>query len=158
MSDFGDKMVTMQAPYGTYRKLSEDEFKAVIAERDRLKAAIVKHRSIVAEDRCTHIDDDDLYAALGDGIKVDRRVGDKVAMIRNCVDFVEKRCDGGGWISYATLRKQRDEVIDLLQRATAVLSLTCTDLTGVPVLVLHINQMCDTIDAADKEAAAGKIV
>jgi hypothetical protein len=72
------------------------------AERDSLRAAIVKHRSQKADDRCIE-DDDELYAALGDGIKCDRRVGDKDAMLANCARFIENRCEGGGWPTYAQL-------------------------------------------------------
>jgi hypothetical protein len=74
-------------------------------ERDRLRAAIIKHRSQKADDRCIE-DDDELYAALRDGVKCDRRVGDKEAMLANCARFIERRCEGGGWPTYAELEEQ----------------------------------------------------
>ena len=52
---------------------------ALKEERDRLRSAIVAHRSQKADDRCIE-DDDRLYEALDDGIRCDRRVGDKEAM------------------------------------------------------------------------------
>lgn len=70
-----------------------------------LTSAIVKHRSQKADDRCIE-DDDELYAVLGDGIKCDRRVGDKEAMLANCGRFIERRCEGGGWLSYVELEAQ----------------------------------------------------
>jgi hypothetical protein len=70
---------------------------------DVLENAIKKHRAQVADDRC-QFDDDELYAALGDGVKCDRRVGDKQEMLRNCGRFIENRCEEGGpWPSYAEL-------------------------------------------------------
>ena len=71
-------------------------------ELERLRAAIRKHRAQKADDRCVE-DDDELYAALGDGILCDRRVGDKEAMLRNCARFIERRTTGGGWPTYAEI-------------------------------------------------------
>jgi hypothetical protein len=70
-----------------------------------LEDAIRKHRSQKADDRCIE-DDDELYAALGDGIKCDRRVGDKMAMLENCARFIERHCEGGGWPTYQALESQ----------------------------------------------------
>lgn len=79
-----------------------------------LEEAIKSHRSQKADDRCI-LDDDTLYEVLGDGIKCDRRVGDKAAMLKNCQRFIEHRCEAGGWPTYqqleariAELEKQRD--------------------------------------------------
>lgn len=69
---------------------------------EELEAAIRTHREQKADDRCIE-DDDRLYAALGDGVKCDRRVGDKAEMLRNCARFIERRCQGGEWPSYAEL-------------------------------------------------------
>ncbi len=74
-------------------------------ERDQLRDAIAKHRSQKADDRCI-FDDDELYAALGDGIKCDRRVGDKVEMLTNCAKYITNRCEGGGWPPYVELENQ----------------------------------------------------
>lgn len=73
-----------------------------------LEDAIRKHRSQKADDRCIE-DDDELYAALGDGIKCDRRVGDKIAMLENCARFIERRCEGGGWPTHQELEADRDK-------------------------------------------------
>lgn len=67
-----------------------------------LEQAIDKHRRQRADDRCIE-DDDHLYAALGDGVKCDRRVGDKGAMLLNCARFIERRSQNGGWNTYAEL-------------------------------------------------------
>jgi len=73
-------------------------------ERRRLQEAIAEHHRQKADDRCRE-DDDKLYAAAGLP-PVDRRVGDKAAMLANCARFIERRCEGGGWPSYAELEKQ----------------------------------------------------
>lgn len=78
------------------------QFLRQIEATERLREAIVKHRSQKADDRCIE-DDDVLYAVLGDGVKCDRRVGDKDAMLANCARFIDRRCEGGGWPSYAEL-------------------------------------------------------
>lgn len=67
-----------------------------------LGMAIKTHRAQKADDRCIE-DDDRLYAALGDGIKCDRRVGSKGEMLKNCARFIEKRCEEGQWPTYAEL-------------------------------------------------------
>jgi sarcosine oxidase delta subunit len=89
---------------GARRKAAE-AWNRAHAVAERLRAAIFKHRSQKADDRCIE-DDDELYAALGDGIKCDRRVGDKLAMLTNCARFIERRCEGGGWPSYADLESE----------------------------------------------------
>lgn len=81
----------------------------VIKEVDRLRAAIATHRDQKADDRCIE-DDDRLYEALGDGIKCDRRVGDKGQMYLNCMRFITNRCEGGGWPSYAELEAERNRL------------------------------------------------
>lgn len=94
--------------------------RALHAEVERLRAAIAKHRSQKADDRCIE-DDDELYAALGDGIKCDRRVGDKIAMLHNCERFITRRCEGGGWLSYVELEAERDEAREGIRAAHRVL-------------------------------------
>lgn len=76
-------------------------------DNQMLREAIVTHRSQKADDRCIE-DDDRLYEALGDGIKCDRRVGDKAAMLENCRRFIDIRCEGGGWRSYAELEAENE--------------------------------------------------
>lgn len=83
------------------------------AEVRKLRAAIEKHRGQKADDRCIE-DDDELYAALGDGIKCDRRVGNKLDMLANCFHFIENRCEGGGWASYAELEQALIEAVSLI--------------------------------------------
>lgn len=81
-----------------------------------LEAAIRKHRNQKADDRCIE-DDDELYAVLGDGIKCDRRVGDKFEMLKNCARFIDRRCDGGGWPTYAELEAENKRLKAMLEGA-----------------------------------------
>jgi hypothetical protein len=87
-------------------RMLNDEALILAAERDRLRDAITAHHDQKADDRCIE-DDDRLYAAAGLG-PCDRRVGDKEAMLANCRRFIERRCEGGGWPSYAELEAERD--------------------------------------------------
>lgn len=100
-----------------------------------LESAIREHRSQKADDRCIE-DDDRLYAVLGDGIKCDRRVGSKEEMLKNCSRFIDRRCEAGGWPTYAELeatlnderehaweqRKLLNQQIDQLQEIADSLS------------------------------------
>lgn len=70
-----------------------------------LEAVIKRHRDQKADDRCIE-DDDELYQILYDGILCDRRVGSKEEMKKNCDRFIENRCEGGSWPSYADLEKE----------------------------------------------------
>ena len=81
--------------------MNDDEARALVEENERLKAAITEHHAQKADDRCIE-DDDKLYAAAGLP-PCDRRVGDKAAMLKNCERFIERRCQGGGWPTYAQL-------------------------------------------------------
>jgi hypothetical protein len=80
---------------------------------EKLRDAIVKHHRQKADDRCIE-DDDRLYAAAGLP-PCDRRVGDKAAMLKNCERFINARCEGGGWMTYAELEAE-------LAKARAVLN------------------------------------
>jgi hypothetical protein len=98
--------------------------RAGAAEGDRLRAAIAEHHAQRADDRCIE-DDDRLYAAAGLP-PCDRRVGDKAAMLGNCRRFIERRCQGGGWPSYAelereleALRGERDALASCCRKALA---------------------------------------
>jgi hypothetical protein len=89
---------------------------------ETLYAAVLKHYSQKADDRC-HFDDDELYAAAGLPT-VDRRVGDKFEMTKNCLRFLEKRCEEGGWSTYVELEdklkeveKERDELKAYITKA-----------------------------------------
>lgn len=78
--------------------------RALKAEADNsvLRSAIRRHRDQKADDRCIE-DDDALYEVLGDGIRCDRRVGNKEEMLANCKRFIERRCEGGHWPAYQEL-------------------------------------------------------
>lgn len=76
----------------------------LLAEAAKLREAIAEHHRQKADDRCIE-DDDRLYAAA----KLppcDRRVGSKEAMMSNCRRFIDRRCEGGGWLSYVELESQ----------------------------------------------------
>ena len=88
---------------------------AVVADRDRLLAAIRKHHAQRADDRC-HLDDEELYAAAGLP-PADTRVGDKAAMLKNCERFLERRCAGGHWPTYAELEAIVLDADRLLEQA-----------------------------------------
>lgn len=73
-------------------------------EVSALKSAIAAHHGQKADDRCI-FDDDRLYAAAGLP-PCDRRVGSKEDMLKNCARFIERRCEAGGWKSYAELERE----------------------------------------------------
>lgn len=107
MSDLlsDDDLLHMESCIGEW---SPTEHRIIVAQARaaiRLRDAIRAHRSQKADDRCIE-DDDRLYEALGDGVKCDRRVGDKQDMLINCARFIEKRCEGGGWPSYVKLEAE----------------------------------------------------
>ena len=83
------------------------------ARAEELAAAIRTHRAQKADDRCIE-DDDQLYERLGDGIKCDRRVGDKAAMLENCRRFLERRCEGGTWPTYQQLEARIEELEEVV--------------------------------------------
>lgn len=85
------------------------KFEELRQENERLKDAIRMHREQKADDRCIE-DDDRLYAVLNDGIKCDRRVGDKAAMLHNCERFINNRCESGKWPTYAQLEQRIKEL------------------------------------------------
>lgn len=74
-------------------------------EATRLRNAIREHRAQKADDRCW-LDDLDLYRAVGDGNFGDNRVGDRAEMLANCRRFIEARCTGGHWPTYAELEAE----------------------------------------------------
>lgn len=90
-----------------------------VAKGVRLEIAIKDHRAQKADDRCVE-DDDALYEALGDGIKCDRKVGDKYMMLANCARFIDRRCEGGGWTSYMELEKELNDAHALLDEQGVV--------------------------------------
>ena len=90
-------------------------------ERDKLREAIISHRSQKADDRCIE-DDDRLYEVLGDGVKCDRRVGCKTDMLKNCKRFIQNRCEGGGWKTYAELEAENKVFMESLEKSIAELT------------------------------------
>jgi hypothetical protein len=74
----------------------------------QLENAIRTHRDQRSDDRCW-MDDLELYKVLAESGFVDdqkapdNRVGDKAAMLVNCARFIERRCEAGGWPTYAEL-------------------------------------------------------
>ena len=91
--------------------------RALLVERDEYRAAIISHRSQLADDRCIE-DDDRLYAVLRDGIKCDRHVGSKDEMLANCQRFIEQRCESGGpWMTYQELLAENGRLRKLVVHA-----------------------------------------
>lgn len=93
-----------------FPKESDDLMLRMTIERqqariDKLEAAIRQHRDQKADDRCWE-DDERLYDILGGEKKADHRVGDKLAMVKNCIRFIETRCVGGLWPTYVELEAQ----------------------------------------------------
>lgn len=84
------------------------------ARAKKLDDAIRAHRAQKADDRCIE-DDDRLYEALGDGIKCDRRVGNKKEMLKNCERFIDRRCVAGNWPTYADLEERIRNLEELLR-------------------------------------------
>lgn len=88
------------------------------SEAAKLRAAIIKHRSQGADDRC-QLDDRELYEALGDGIEADFTMPPREEFLANCGRFYDKRCTAGDWPTYQQLRevlaKARDYIAAHLQ-------------------------------------------
>jgi hypothetical protein len=95
---------------------AQRRIRALQAEIRNLRAAIGAHRAQRSDDRCWE-DDQTLYAALGDGDLGDNRVGDPEAMLANCRRFIERRCAGGGWTTYAELEAKLDSARAVMIRA-----------------------------------------
>lgn len=85
------------------------ERERLMRENSALRLAIMTHRKQKADDRCW-LDDQELYKALGDGDLGDNRVGDKDAMLANCKRFIDRRCAGGEWPTYAQLEEKIEEL------------------------------------------------
>ena len=87
------------------------ECDVTLQEIKKWRDAVVEHHAQRSDDRC-FLDDDKLYEAFGLP-PVDRRVGDKEAMLKNCARFIEKRCEPGGWPTYAELEAEIQRLKDL---------------------------------------------
>ena len=96
------------------------ELGKAMRERDDLKAAISEHHRQKADDRCW-MDDLPLYAAA-QLPPPDIRVGDKAAMRRNCDRFIDRRCEDGGWPTYAELEAALADALARAVRAESLLS------------------------------------
>jgi hypothetical protein len=92
---------------------------AAEVEARRLRAAIVKHRSQRADDRC-HQDDLELYAALGDGVQADNTMPPREEFLANCARFYDRRCQGGDWPSYQQLEAENARLRLLVEAADAL--------------------------------------
>jgi hypothetical protein len=91
------------------------EYEALQVRWDRGLAAVQAHHGQKADDRC--VEDDTLLYAAFDLPPADVRVGDKDAMLENCRRFIERRCEGGGWPTYAALEAKIKELEEQLQGA-----------------------------------------
>ena len=119
-----------------------DELEMMRQRVSVLEAAIKDHHSQRADDRC-FLDDDRLYTAAGLP-PCDRRVGDKAAMLHNCERFIDRRCEGGGWPSYAEIECERDRLrvlammmlvhMQQAKQSSAALCLFESFVLGEPVL------------------------
>ncbi len=106
-----DEALTLSEALGEFGTATIDRVwhpgEAGSSGRESLAEAIREHRRQKADDRCIE-DDDRLYAALGDGIKCDRRVGSKEEMLKSCARFIDRRCEAGTWPTYSELEAERD--------------------------------------------------
>jgi len=78
------------------RAAVRDLLAGATAERDRLLAAIRKHRDYRGDDRC-FLDDAELYAALPEGAPPSELLclDDPLEMLANCRRFIASRQPGG---------------------------------------------------------------
>lgn len=96
------------------RRGRDTELEWLRSRCNRLEAAIQAHRGQKADDR--------LYEALGDGIKCDRRVGNKEDMYASCKRFIDRRCEGGGWPTYVELEAALEESVKLQSHYAGLLN------------------------------------
>jgi hypothetical protein len=124
--------------------MNEDERLLISRLCDALeytRDAIRTHRSQHLDDRCW-MDDQELYAVLGDGDLGDNSTPDKAKMLENCSRFIDQRCKPGEWKSYqeleaevAALRAERApeaEMLDWLE-ATTLRRAAEIVATGLPI-------------------------
>lgn len=74
--------------------------------------AVREHHAQKADDRCW-LDDVKLYQAAGLPVP-DNRVGDKLAMLTNCERYIDRRCEGGHWPTYAELEAEIERLRALI--------------------------------------------
>ena len=107
-------------------------------ERDRLLAAIKEHHSQKADDRC-RLDDDRLYAAAGLP-PCDRRVGDKFEMAKNCLRFIDRRCESGGWPTYVEMETENSRLKFNLDNAEFLIRKNIKDFADVYTELLELRK------------------
>ncbi len=96
--------MTSSPPRQAAIKAVREKLGCVFPREQELENGIREHCAQKADDRC--IEDDDRLYALVPGLKCDRRVGDKAAMLHNCERFINNRCQSGGWQTYAELERE----------------------------------------------------
>lgn len=85
-------------------------------DAETLHNAILKHYNQRAEDRCW-MDDNELYTAAGLP-EHNNWVGDKFAMLTNCIRFINHRTEEcGPWKSYAELEAEIERLRSIIRRA-----------------------------------------
>lgn len=80
-----------------------------------IRAEAFKLCTARADDRCW-MDIEKLCGLLD--VPFDPRVGDKSAMLENCRRFIDQKCEGGGWPSYAEL----EEIVRASAKQRCILS------------------------------------
>lgn len=81
-----------------------------------LLAVLESIRSERGDDHCW-MDIDRVFAAAGQEAPR-REVGDKFAMLKNCARYIDVKCDGGDWKSYAELENENKRLHDEADRLT----------------------------------------
>ncbi|MCI0463066.1 MAG: hypothetical protein L0Z62_39465 [Gemmataceae bacterium] len=81
------------------------ELERLTAENEHLKAAIRKHRDQHADDRCW-LDDQELYAALGEHKPADNSLPPRDQFLANCARFYDCRAQADNWPSYQELEAE----------------------------------------------------
>jgi hypothetical protein len=133
-----------------------DDWATLKEERNRLRNAIIKHRSQIADDRCIE-DDDELYKAVGDGIR-DRRVGNQEEMLANCKRYISQRCTSGGhWITYTELLNRLCEAITALKLAERIIAAGADFENQLQSLVIDFGSM-NTVGAVGAVGAVGQVL
>ena len=89
-------------------------FKLEVTELRKLKVVVEKMHAQLGPDRCV-FDQDELYAAAGLP-PVDKRVGDKFAMLKDCIRYVDVMCEGGHWKTYADLEEENKRLRESVER------------------------------------------
>lgn len=136
-----------------------EEIGTLRAEVERLRNAIASHHAQKADDRCIE-DDDRLYAAAGLP-PCDRRVGDKTAMLVNCARFIQRRCEAGGWPSYAELEAEVERLRTERDAAIAALHWSwqfCSDEIPDPAASLKLAALIRSWRAPDLAVTRTRIV